>query len=517
MREREKDSEGGGGLERGRVRVAWERLSSGFAFLPALLTVTAILLFFVTQHLDQVFRTNLGSLPVLFSGGPSAARSVLSAVSSSTITVVATVFSLTIVALQLASSSYTPRVLRSFTSDRGAQLVLGVFMATFLYSLLVLRIIRSPEGSTDAFVPKISVTVAIVLTVACVGLLVYFVNHIATIIQSSAIVERAHKDAARTIAGLMDRSLEGEAEEDREDDASPAGEPLVLRARNSGYVQHVDADALAEAVVGAGVGEADGGKVVVEVPFGPGFFVAAGLPVVRVWPARGLGGERVDDTHDALVLGRERSFQQDFAFGLRQLSDIALKGLSPGVNDPTTSMQAMDRMEAIFVALGGKRMPARTTEREVRGATVTVRIGHYGFDDVVGPAFDQIRRSAFTSGQVAVLERLLEILDRAIAANTAPGRRLSLWARAFAAARLAPEQVADPEDASTLALRAVRIGEYLLKAGQGEAVRADLRELAELCEGLRGGQRVREAVDAALGGHVPPDPSREEPWGRRFR
>lgn len=195
-------------------------------------------MFFVTQHLDQATQASLDSLPILFSGGSSAARSVLAAISGSVITVVATVFSLSIVALQLASSQYSPRVLRNFTSDRGVQVVLGAYIATFLYSLLVLRIVRSPEGDTEAFVPKISVTVAILLALVCVGLLVYFVNHIATIIQSSAIVERAHTDAARVIATLED--LKGAPGSEDAQTEPPAGDPLVLYARRSGCVQHVD-------------------------------------------------------------------------------------------------------------------------------------------------------------------------------------------------------------------------------------------------------------------------------------
>jgi uncharacterized membrane protein len=439
----------------------WERLNSSFSVLPALLTAGAVLLFFVTQHLDQATRTSLESLPILFSGGSSAARSVLSAISGSVITVVATVFSLTIVALQLASSQYSPRVLRNFTSDRGVQLVLGAYIATFLYSLLVLRIIRSPAGATEAFVPKISVTVAILLALACVGLLVYFVSHIATIIQSSTIVQRAHTDAARTIANLEDLDGCPAGEETSED--PPAGDPLVLRAQRSGYVQHVDVEALAEALTG----DEAAGKTTVEVPSGPGRFVPAGSTVLKVWPARELTERAEEGAHGALVLGRERSFQGDFAFGLRQLSDIALKGLSPAVNDPTTAMQAMDRMEAIFVALGEKRMPARKREREANGTRVVIMVGHYGFDDVVG------------------LERLLEILELAIRPNEPPDRRRSLWARAFTIGRLSPERVADPEDAARLVARATDVGERLSRDGGGPTVSSDLESLAALSRGLR--------------------------------
>jgi hypothetical protein len=134
-------------------------------------------------------------------------------------------------------------------------------------------------------------------------------------------------------------------------------------------------------------------------------------------------------------------------------------------------------------------------EEERNGTKVLVKVAYYGFDDVVGLTFDQVRRSSFTAGQVAVLERLLEILERAIEANPLPERRRSLWARARSVACLAPAQVSDPEDAMSLVLKAVGVGARLPDA----EARADLEELAALSEGLRGGERVREAVEALKG------------------
>lgn len=481
----------------GRLGSVWERLNSSFWFIPALLVLGGVTLYFVAQYLDQLMQTNLASLPIVFSGGPTAARSVLSTIAGSLITVVATMFSLTVVALQLASSYYSPRVLRNFTKDRGVQTVLGAYVATFLYSLLVLRVIRTAEGEGTEFNPVISVTVAVVLALLCVALLIYFIAHIVNMIQSSTIVRSAYHDAVETITGLEDldeSSTEAKAPEDCPELAGLlAGDPLVLRAKKSGYVQYLNV----EAVVGAVVGQAGDEKtVVVEIPFGPGFFVAAGLPIVRVWPARELDSGTENQVHEAFYFGKERSFRQDFAFGLRQLSDIALKGLSPAFNDQTTAMQAMDQMEAIFIALGSKALPPRVRE-EANGAKMLVEVGHYGFDDIVGLAFDQVRRTAFTGGHVAVLERLLEILEHAIRANLLPKRRRSLWSRAFTIARLAPEQIPDPEDAANLIRRTVDVGACLLETELGMEVATDLEELAGLSEDLRGGTRVREAVRAA--------------------
>ena len=486
----------GTGSSGGKLASLWERLATGFWFIPALITVGAVALFFLTQFLDTLTQTYLGTLPVLFSGGATAARSVLAAIAGGIISVTGTVFSITIVTLQLASSSYTPRVLRSFTSDRGVQAVLGTFVATFLYSILVLRIIREAQAEGASFNPVISVTVALLLAVLCVALLIYFVAHVVNLIQSSSIVGSAHQDTMQAIARLDD--LRDAPPEDPGDPwdrpellAGPlAGEPTSVTAKESGYVQYVDLEAVLDAVKGSGKG-----RSVVEIPFAPGAFVAAGLPILRIWPARKLEEEAVGEVHDAIGADRERSFQQDFAFGLRQLSDIALKGLSPGVNDPTTAMQAMDRIEAIFIALGEKAMPPQVREEGTDGE-VLVRVGYYGFDDVTGLAFDQIRRASFTSGQVAVLDRLLEVLDRAIDANRTPDRRRALWSRAYAVARLAPSQISDPQDALNLVLDAVKLGGRLMEAGVD--VGSDLESLPELSEDLPGGGRVREAVRSAL-------------------
>lgn len=487
-----------GGVFSGRLGSVWERLNYSFWFIPALLVLGCVILYSVAQYLDQVMQVDLASLPIVFSGGPTAARSVLSTIAGSLITVLATMFSLTIVALQLASSYYSPRVLRNFTKDRGVQLVLGTYVATFLYSLLVLRVIRTAEGEGTQFNPVISMTVAVVLALACVVLLLYFIAHIVSMIQSSTIVRSAHHDAVETIAELKDlddeSSAEPKAPEDRLELVSLlADNPLVLRAKESGYVQYLNVEAVVNAVSSQTGGEE---TVVVEVPFGPGRFVTAGLPIVQIWPAHKPVSE--GEVHEAFYFGQERSFRQDFAFGLRQLSDIALKALSPAFNDPTTAMQAMDRMEAIFITLGAKALPPRVQEEQVSGTKVLVKVGRYGFDDVVGLAFDQLRRTAFAGGgYVAVLERLLEILEYAILANLLPERRRSLWARAFTIARLVPEQIPDPEDAVNLVRRAVDVGVCLLETELGTEVAADLEELASLSENLRGGARIREAVSAA--------------------
>lgn len=481
-----------------RLRFFWGRLNSSFWFVPAVLTVASIALFFVTHALDQAFVTSISGLPLVFSGDANAARSVLSSISGAIITVTATSFSLAIVVLQLASAQYTPRVMQSFLADRGVQVVLGIFVGTFAYSLLVLRIIRTPTGATESFVPVISLTTAVSLALVCVGFLIYFIHHIANLIQSSTIVQSAHRDSLRGIDNLHALEEPELADEAGDNDVSfPSTEPVTLLSRRSGYVQHLELDAIA-GVLG-GLSGPGGSMTFADIPFGPGFFVSAGIPIARIWTGDGeMNGETEKRLRRGLVLGKERSFHQDFAFGLRQLSDIALLGLSPGVNDPTSAMQAMDRIEAILISLATKRLPDRINEYESGGGKVIIRVGRYDFDDVVGLGLDQIRRSAFTSGQVAVLDRFLEVVDFAMRANVASDRRRSLWERALAVGRLTPQEITDPRDAANLVLRAIEVGAPLLRTPLGEKVGEDLRELARFSEDLPRSEHIRHEVEAAL-------------------
>ena len=486
-----------GGIASGNRRSsAWERVSSSFWFVPSILTVAGFLLSLATQPLDQLLQGVLDDLPTVISGGASGAGMVLSAISGSLITVIATVFSLTIVTLTLASGQYSPRLLQSFIADRGLQVVLGTYIGTFVYSLMVLRLISTADEEASGFNPVVSVAVATLLALLCVALLIYFINHVANIIQSGSIVLMAHKDTMGLVAGLDDLEDEEDSGEKIRDPAENprwaellSGEPGIVRARNSGYVVSMNP----EEILGALVGKE---TRVVEIIPGPGIFVSAGLPILKVWPAGDgeLGSDAERRVNRAFVFDKERNFQQDLAFGLRQLSDIALKGLSPGINDPTTTMQAMDRIESVFIALGQKALPDRVRRREVDGTEVILKVGYPTFDSLLGLAFDQVRRAAFTSGQVAVLERLLEILDRALQTNFSDERQQALWKRVYAIARQAPQEISDPYDAANLVLRALQVVRSM-SLGQRVRIQDDLDNLLDISEDLPDDGRIRDAID----------------------
>lgn len=478
------------------------------------LLTLSLVLFGVTHYLDRLVSSDLSTVPVLFSGGPSAARDVLSSISGSLITVIGTVFSLTIVAFTLTSGQYTPRMLKNLSSDRGLRIVLGVYIATFVYALLALRTVRSAESSGGEFVPVVSVAVAFLLALVCVVLLIYFIYHVINLIQPSTIFERLHGETRKAISELPDlpnlsdlqNSSSTKATTDKrasDPTENPdlrlllAKKPGILKAEKSGYIQDIQIKSLVEAVGSPGVTR------VVELPFVIGDFVSAGLDVARIWPAEEdeLGLEARKQAHEAIVFGKERSIPRDFTFGLRQLTDIALKGLSPSVNDPTTAMQALDRTEALLIQLSGKELPELFERWDLGDEKVILRVANPTFEDVAEIAFDQARRAALNTGQVIFLKRWLEVILNAASANESAERRSSLWSRLRDLARTAPAQLPDERDAFELTLRvmdaAARFKE--LEGSLRVRIDRDLDQLPQLWRGSSCEEALQKAVKKALG------------------
>lgn len=333
----------------------------------------------------------------LFSGGAEAARAVLSAVAGSLITVTSLTFSLTVVTLQLASSQFSPRLLRTFTRDRFVHGTLALFLATFSYALTVLRTVRSGDG--DAFVPQISVTVAFLLALASVAGLVLFLAHLAKEIRVETMLERVHAGARETVRAALD---------EREGSPQPAprtpAAAVPLTARSSGFLAHADEDELLAAAVDA--------DAVVSVDRAPGEFLVSGVPFASAWrsDAGPLSPEELDGlgsrVASAVAYGSERTQVQDVAFGLRQLVDVAVKALSPGINDPTTARHALGHVSGLLGELTGRDLGPRVLRDEEGTARVVLR--RPGFADLLELALEQPRRYGEADPEVlGALFRLL--------------------------------------------------------------------------------------------------------------
>ena len=401
-------------MELSKIMALWTRVRDSLWFIPGVCTLGAVILAIVMVQLDlrEVVPLPSPTAPdadgppqavrLAFAGTADGARSVLNAIAAGLITVTGVVFSVTIVAIQLASTQFTPRILRNFTADRGNQVVLGVFIGTFTYALLVQRVVRGGSDEVGSFVPHLSVTVAMALTLVSIGFLIYFIDHAARSVQAAVIIDRVTADALRTIQRTLPDRVGDPAQEDAIEPAIPSGTPTQVTARSGGYVQGVDQDALLELL------EEQARTIRLEPHVGD--FVMAGSVLATVWPEEtDQESPLVDGIREAFILGYERTPHLDPELGVVELVDIAVKALSPGINDPTTATICLDRLSQIVVEFGRREPPARVHHKGDRGGALI--LPRPEFSHMVATAFDQIRH--FGAGNphfaIAMLRRLAEI------------------------------------------------------------------------------------------------------------
>jgi uncharacterized membrane protein len=346
----------------GRVRTLWLNVSQSLGFIPGLITAGFAALGIVLVEVDR--GVDLGGVTWVFQGDGSAARTVLSVIAGSLITVAGLTFSMTMVVLQLASSQFSPRVLRTFFGDRVTQVTIGTYGGTFVYSLLVLRAVGSYGDS--GFVPRLSVTAASLLGIGAVVLLIVFLHHVSQMVQVSHVTAGiARATLERTDALFPEPFVAG-----GDDDAGralarwrAAESSGCIRSDRPGFVQRVAVDEL----VGALEGDAE--RVAVLVC--PGDFVGAEAPIAELWPAS-AAAHRAGPVRSAVSIEDERDLDQDVDFGLRQLADIALRAASPSVNDPTTAVTAIAYMRTVLVRLAQRADPPGL-ERFDAGVVVAIR------------------------------------------------------------------------------------------------------------------------------------------------
>ncbi|HEV2766505.1 MAG TPA: DUF2254 domain-containing protein [Acidimicrobiales bacterium] len=391
-----------------RLRRAWSRLVSGYWFIPGGIVVVASAVALALLELDAELVDQGRSIG--FTGGPESARALLSSIASSMLTLTALVFSVTIVVLQLASGQFSPRVLRTFLRDRRSQTTLGVFLATFLYALIVLRAVRGDGGSVDRFVPGISVGVSFALVVVSVAFFMQYIHNITTSIRVIEIIDRISKETAAAIERMHPADFQS-ADVGLPSLAAPSA---TVGAATRGVVTSVNVDRLCRI--------AEGADVCLAVVPRVGEFVATGMPLVEVHG----DGDGVDDdaVRRAISLAKERQLDEDPAFGFRQLVDIAERTLSPGVNDPTTAVQCLDHLHDLLRRLAHRPLPrsvTRTSEQRLR-----VVLPRPAWDDYVALAVDEVRH--WGAGSLQIHRRMAALLDD-LAAEVAPERAAAVAGR----------------------------------------------------------------------------------------
>lgn len=332
-----------------RLLVIWDRLRGSFWFLPSLLAAVAVALSFAMTRLDAALdRGAYADLELLYLFGPEGARAILSAIASSMITVAGLTFSITMLTLQLATSQFGPRLLRNFMRDRGNQLVLGTFIGTFTYCLLVLRTVKGVEGAS--FVPHLAVATGVLLALASLAVLIYFIHHTAHSIRIETILASLAAETEAAIDRLYPAKV-GQAPPDPTDlDLPDFSGGRAVRAKAGGYVQAIDGEWLMDVASRHGL--------VVQVIARPGVFVTSCDALLLVLSPSELPEGVAAELRAALVVGNERTPDQDLDFSVRRIVEIAQRSLSPSVNDPTTALYCIDRLRQAFVRLAGRPTPA---------------------------------------------------------------------------------------------------------------------------------------------------------------
>lgn len=423
----------------------WERLAGSFWFLPALIVVMAMVLAVVMIEIDHT-SPPLSSplLSWVFTGSPDGARALLSAIATSMISVAGVTFSITLATLSLASSQLGPRLLNNFMRDRVNQAVLGTFVAVFIYCLLVLREIRSL--AEISFVPHFSVTLAIMLTIISLGMLIYFFHHVSTMIQAQTLVANIGRELEQSIRRLFSRETgrgryeyrlreDGGIPDDYEDNIT------YVAASASGYLQYVDSKALERTAT-----EED---LLLRLLYRPGGFITKGSEIVAVYPADGLSEDAEKKIQDALTVGTQRLRMQDIEFAIDQLVEIAVRALSPGINDPFTVIACLDQFSNALSELAEQTIPTgyyyddRGRLRVISDAVT--------FKGIVDSAFNQIRQHG--RSDVAVTIRMLEVIAIILARTKTDAQRRALIRQAEMIKHGSDEVILEAQDREDIAAR----------------------------------------------------------------
>jgi uncharacterized membrane protein len=432
-----------------RLQQWWIDVRGSLWFVPGQIVLGAVAAAIGLVQLDLLISPDvLQEWPLLFGAGADGSRALLSAVATSMITVAGVAFSITVVALSLTASQYTSRVLRNFMSDRTNQTVLGMFVGIFAYCLVVLRTIRG--GDEGKFVPSLAVLFGLVLAFIGIGVLIYFIHHIATSIQAAHLLATAADETRRAVDRVFPAAVRDPDREERQltEDAGAGWQPIP--ARRTGYLKGVDLEALEQ--------YAREHDTVVRLDRSVGEFVIEGTALVSLKAAPSAGA--ADALMDSCTIGRQRSINQDVAFGIRQLVDVALKALSPGINDTTTAVMCLDHLTAILVQLSSRRIVWPPHGED--GARRVLASGPT-FAGLLRDALHQIRESA--AGNSVIIERLLRTLDVLARHNLAGSRRRALLDHARATAELARRTIPAPADRRRLERLATRLRRRLAHPG----------------------------------------------------
>ncbi len=421
-----------------RRRVYWDYLHGALWFLP---TVSVVFFLVAGAVLSRVSISDDSPLRWLaFQGTPEDARQLLIVVSSTMITVTGLVFALTIIALQIASGQYSPRLLRNFMRDRGTQFVLSIFVGAFAYSTAGLHTVGVQSPGEEAFIPRLAVSGSLGLALASLGVLIYFIHHLSHSIQIDTIMSTTVHETLHVIDDLYPDQVGHPEPEERCPD--PPAWAVMLPSDRSGYIQEVEPEAL--------VRGATRHDLVIRLARIVGHHVVAGTPIAWAWH-RSAGHAppepRLQEAiRDSVQIGFERTMLQDVLFGIRRLVDIGSKALSPAVNDPYTATQAVHHLSVVLCVLARRRLGDRLCRDE--HGTVRVAVPFPKFEDYLQFGTEQIRR--FGAKEPGLTRSLIELLKDVGSSATSEDRRMACARHIRLVLEDAKRETAQPADVENL-------------------------------------------------------------------
>lgn len=385
----------------------WAELRASLWFIPIFMFFGSLLFALGFIRLDVAIDTKwLRESSPIFAISPDGARAMLLAVAGSMLTVVALSFTLTLNAMTHASAQFTPRILRNFMRDRSNQFVLGYFVGIFAYSLVASLSIRSEESVQ--FIPVLTVFAGLIFTLGGVIVLIFFIHHISTSLQITTIIDNIVYDTKTSIDHMFPKHLGEPAEQEERMQAWQADEQqkwITISNLNGGYIQNINTKGL--------IYFAEENGIIIRMEHPIGHFVPQGADLVSITHDASMDElaftpdkEKKEELNKLFAIDRHRMIEQDTGFGIRQIVDIALKALSPGVNDTSTGINCIQFLGDIVGVLARRKFPLKIRSHD---GTPRVIVLAPTFKDYVETAFDQIRISG--KANIAIFEYLTEAIS----------------------------------------------------------------------------------------------------------
>lgn len=377
----------------------WNKIKATFWFIPVVTILVAVLLSIVLVKIDGFVDISQDSFGRFFLvNSTDSARSILTTISGAMIGVAGTVFSVTLVALTLASSQFGPRLIKNFMYVRLNQVVLGSYVSTYLYCLLVLNALKDSEGYT--FIPSISILAAIIGAIFNIVLLIVFIHQIATSIQADNVISDISDVICEKIEALFPEEMGDEKGKepniDVDTEMANFSQQIAILSPRNGYLQYIDNEVLMEEVVAH--------DALFDLNHRPGSFLVKEMVIGKLAFNKELEESELEKLQRQFVIGKTKTSQQDLEFSIHQMVEIAARALSPGVNDPFTAITCIDNLTAALTALAKLKFPSKyryDEEGKLRIIANTV-----DFEGALDAAFNQIRQ--FSGGSPSVIIRLME-------------------------------------------------------------------------------------------------------------